>query len=146
MIAYSRDQRVLLPGASGGTIGMSVFYFWKRWTGLSDPRKMERAPPRCLLKAFGGHLSLEEFRASGPASDIVVMPPKCILQEQVYHERQRSVSHTHVSSMWAPKLTQASAAGGSGETLKLKRKHQQAKSIGPVKVKKTILEQALGMS
>jgi len=124
---------------------MSVFYFWKRWTGMSDPRKMERAPPRCLLKAFGGHLTLDEFRGTGD-TDIVCMPPKCILQEQVYHERQRSVSHTHVSSMWKPKLQGFASCVTGGETLKLKRKHQQSKPVGPVKVKKTILEQALGMS
>lgn len=142
MVAYSRDNRAILPGASNGSIGMTIFQFVKQWTGNSDPRAVQRAPPRCLLMAFGGSMTLEEFRAGGEC-DIVSMPPRCILQEQVLYERQRSMSHTHVSASWAS--TRSGAASDvttSGETLKLKRKHQHK---DPPKAKRTILEQALGL-
>lgn len=142
MSGYSRDNRAILPGASHGSIGMAVFLFIKRWSGISNPRNIERAPPRCLLKAFGGYMTLEEFRGEGDR-DIVPMPPRCILQEQVFHERQRSTSHTHVNRVWTPRTYSGSVLPPvPGETLKLKRKHQRTE---PVKTKRTILEQALGM-
>lgn len=144
MAGYSRDNRAILPGASNGSIGMAVFQFITRWTGHTDPKRIHRAPPRCLLKAFGGYMTLDEFRGGGDC-DIVPMPPRCILQEQVFHERQQSKSHIRVGPVWTSRapLSAPGAASSAGETLKLKRKHQRTNEAP--KVKRTILEQALGM-
>jgi hypothetical protein len=95
-----------------------------------------------MLKAFGGTMTLEEFR--GPSSVTYDrLPPKCILHEQVYHERLHSTSHRHVRSV----VSEPTASGRTvpGETLRLKRKYQNTEPPRPT-TKKTILEQTLGIA
>jgi hypothetical protein len=142
MTGYLRDYRQTLPGASHGSIGMTVFDFYRRCTGNSSPSSLTQAPPRCLLKAFGGHMTIDEFR--GSTSDYVALPPRCILHEQVYHERLHSKAH-HVSRSTMIPQVGKSGTQPTEETLRLKRKHQ---SVAPITVpkKRTILEQALGIA
>jgi len=162
---YLRDMRSTLPGASNGSIGMIVFDFFKKMTGCTDPRKFVKAPPRCMLRAFGGHMTLDEFRTCSEHLEYVPMAPLCILHEQVYHERRRDTSHTCRSILRSepPQKDQRKQAHASdshastgGETLKLKRKYQYTKdhhhhhhqhqaSTRPPGGK-TILEQALGIA
>lgn len=149
MNGYLRDNRHSIPGSSSGSIGMTVFDFFKAMTGCRDPRKIPKAPPRCALKAFGGYMSIEEFRASstGPEPlEFVRVPPKCILTEQVYHERRQSMSHTRSSPAWSHAAmikNRDDLDVPVGETLKIKRKYQVP---APQKKKRTILEQALGIA
>lgn len=142
VFGYLRDNRQTLPGASNGTIGMTAFQMYRQWTGQSDPRRIERAPPRCMLKAFGGSMSIEQFRGS---SDLIYdrLPPKCILHEQVYHERLQSDSHRNVRSR-EPSIPATRHDRSTGETLRLKRKHQHTVPVRSTG-KKTILEQTLGI-
>lgn len=144
---YARDNRGSIPGSSNGSIGMAIFDMYKRWTGRTDPATLRKAPPRCLLRAFGGTMTIDEFRAASGSSrgEVVRMPPRCILHEQVYHERVTSKAHMHVTPAWARGAPrQAAASSGGGETLKLKRKYQAAPE--KPKTKRTILEQALGIA
>jgi len=145
MAGYLRDSRQSLPGASNGSIGMTVFDFYRRCTGNSKPSSLNRAPPRCMLKAFGGHMTIDEFR--GSTSDFVALPPRCILHEQVYHERLHSKAHrTHRSTMIPQIGIQATGQPAAEETLRLKRKHQTVAPITTAPKKRTILEQALGIA
>lgn len=141
---YLRDYRQTLPGASNGSIGMTVFDFYRRCTGNSSPSSLTRAPPRCLLKAFGGHMTIGEFR--GSTSDFVALPPRCILHEQVYHERLHSKAHHTSRSTMIPQVGTTTKQPATEETLRLKRKHQSVAPISTVPKKRTILEQALGIA
>lgn len=150
MNGYLRDNRHSIPGSSGCSIGMSIFDFFKKYTGIQDPRKLVKAPPRCLLRAFGGYMSITEFRqASDDGVAFDRLPPKCILDEQVYHERITSKSHEATFKPWTVKQSArgmdilATSKTITGDTLKLKRKHQ---TQDPPKTKRTILEQALGIA
>lgn len=150
MHGYLRDNRGSIPGCSGATIGMTVFDFFKKMTGCQDPRKVPKAPPRCLLKTFGGYMTLEEFRgASTDFRDFARLPPKCILAEQVYHERKMSTSHMNsVGHQWQ-RISSSNNTHNvpMGETLKMKRKYQDSTfQISTATKKKTILEQALGIA
>lgn len=147
--AYARDTPV--PGSSGGAVGMAMFQMFREVTGCTDPRRYRKAPPRCMLRAFGGTMTIEEFRAASgdDRPELVRVPRKCILIEQVYHERRASTSHMHVTPSWArnaPTIRAGSTGIGGGETLKLKRKYQQTEPAKARPAKKTILEQALGIA
>jgi hypothetical protein len=144
MTGYLRDYRQTLPGASNGSIGMTVFDFYRRCTGNSSPSSLTRAPPRCLLNAFGGHMTIDEFRGSN--ADYVAMPPRCILHEQVYHERLHSKAHHASRSTMIPQVGTTTTQPATEETLRLKRKHQTVEPITTVSKKRTILEQALGIA
>lgn len=143
MLGYLGDYRQSIPGASNGSIGMTVFDFYRKCTGDSNPAHLQRAPPRCMLKAFGGHMSLEDFR-SHTESTFTKVPSRCILHEQVYHERLHSQSHRHIRSM-AGSIQPSSSTQSGGETLRLKRKYQNTDPPKP-STKKTILEQTLGIA
>jgi len=146
---YLRDMRTTLPGASNGSIGMIVFDFFKRCTGITDPHKFVKAPPRCMLRAFGGNMTLEHFRGCSASVEYSAMAPRCILHEQVFHERRRDTSHTCRSILNSEREDRKPSTTTSGETLKLKRKYQHSKdqerSVRPPGGK-TILEQALGIA
>jgi len=70
---YSRDDmsRVL-----SGTHQLNIRHYRKMITGLMDP--VIPAPPRMTLKAFGGHLNIEEFRNPQPNMDYVINYAKLV--------------------------------------------------------------------
>ncbi|APC25763.1 MYM-type zinc finger with FCS sequencing motif, VLTF2 type transcription factor [Only Syngen Nebraska virus 5] len=54
---FSRDK---ISSSVSGIHQMNIRYYRKKITGLTDP--VCAAPPFMTLKAFGGHLTIEEFR------------------------------------------------------------------------------------
>lgn len=65
-------------------ISMLIRMFVKRCTEATTPVVVRSAPPRIKLRAFGGSMSIEEFRAasaSGSRTVFSVLPPKMIVYE-----------------------------------------------------------------
>jgi hypothetical protein len=89
-------------------------------------------------------MTIDEFRGSN--ADYVAMPPRCILHEQVYHERLHSKAHHASRSTMIPQVGTTTTQPATEETLRLKRKHQTVEPITTVPKKRTILEQALGIA
>lgn len=70
---YARDDmsRVL-----SGVHQLNIRHYRKMITGLMDP--VLPAPPRMTLKAFGGHLTIEEFRNPRPNVEYVINYAKLV--------------------------------------------------------------------
>lgn len=82
--AYYRDSR---SHSSSGVDSMHITLFYKRCTGKID--SIIAAPPRYCLEAFGGHMTIEEFRQKGRDKVVYsILPPKMILKSQVVHEHR----------------------------------------------------------
>lgn len=64
--AYARDT---MSVAVSGVHMMNVRHYKKMITGLSTP--ICAAPPKITLKAFGGHLTIEEFRKDSDMEYII---------------------------------------------------------------------------
>lgn len=61
------------------------------WDSTGMLEKIRPAPPRLALKAFGGTMSIDEFR--GCTKTLVLMPPKMIMHRPTVEEvpaRQRN--------------------------------------------------------
>lgn len=82
--AFNRDCR---PIATQSIDAMIISLFHKRCTGKIE--KITPAPPKIVLEAFGGHLSIDEYRAaSRDGVTYEILPPKMILRSQVLHEHR----------------------------------------------------------
>ena len=88
MKAYNIDSRRNACSVNQNIVTL----FRKRCTGDLTP--LRAAPPRELLAAFGGTMTIEDFRAasSGPL-DFVPMPPKMIMREIAIAEQAASATH-----------------------------------------------------
>lgn len=116
--------------------------FYKRCTGTIKPTIS--APPKFLLKSFGGTLSIEEFRAK-TASEMVSfvhLPPKMILRTQLLHEQkynearvQKAVPKHDMNTV----VNLETSGAKKNETLKLRRP-KPIKTTG-----QSMLERTLGL-
>jgi hypothetical protein len=135
MYAYNRDSGKAARGYEKGD-GLAIFQFAKVVLGsANEALKVRAAPPRQLLRSFGGYMSIEAFREC--ATTLARMPPKCVLVEQVFHDKLRSESRErdHINH---PITTAKAPTSSSGEMLKVK-------GAVPKKKRKTILEETLGV-
>ena len=143
---YNRDVGKAAKGFSGGQ-GLALFQFSKQLTGNSKPA-VHPAPPRCLLRAFGGPLTVDAFRQASQGIDrrrYETLVSKCILVEQVYHERAKDATKgpkTMFHPVHVP-TSSSTPSGGGGNMLKMKASHQVA--VQAPKKRKTILEETLGV-
>ena len=81
MKAFNLDSTAYMKNVCANVITL----FRKRCTGKLGV--ICCAPPRVTLKAFGGKLSIEEFRAaSGQGIQYCVLPPRMILHEHAIQE------------------------------------------------------------
>ena len=122
---------------------MAITLLRKKLTG-----KMEittAAAPRFMLKAFGGYMTIEEFRESTKESAWVVPPPKLITHAQVVHDRKvgeltrRSLEKPVDLTMQIDlRAMQSNSHIPAVESLRLKRPK-------PVKKSSNMLEIALGL-
>lgn len=78
------------------------------------------APPRTCLQAFGGSMTIEEFRAQSPNGlEVEILPPKLIPLESVIHARKVEARPALGNLQQQVDLSTASAP--KNETLRLKR-------------------------
>lgn len=136
--AYSRDFMHSMYGR--GSHAMNIALLRKRLYGKSST--LSAAPPRAALKAFGGHMEIDEYRKASDECIWSTAPPRLITYSQVVHERkiceQTSRSMTNTIDLSSQIDFGSSTAAAPVETLKLKRPK-------PVKKANTMLEVALGL-
>ena len=77
--------------ANRGSQAMALTLLKKRITGKTTTTTP--SPPRLLLKAFGGYMTIEEYRASHVETEWTLPPPRLITQSQVVHITLEGVSY-----------------------------------------------------
>ena len=132
---YNAERNTYLKDTNATTITL----FAKRWTGkLAHTRS---APPRLALSAFGGWMSIEEFRdASAAAPPLRLLPPKMlpleyILEQQVAGRLAARTPNTHNLGT----SVDFKDAATKNETLKLKRNK-------PLQKERNTLERTMGIN
>jgi hypothetical protein len=118
--AYLRDyKKTVVCGGSD-----LLWLFRKQCGGGRGP--INAAPPRSLLKAFGGSMDIQEFRNASDSNVYITLAPRMIIYEQVVHERKRGEEVRRLSEQ-PPKLDDCVDLDSRGvgeakmETLRLKR-------------------------
>lgn len=119
---------------------MALSLLKKRLLGKMDATRA--APPRAVLKAFGGYMTIEEYRTPNLDSEWSLPPPRLTTYSQVVHDRKVG-EHTRRSLSKNVDLTSQIDLGSRAsvpavESLKLKRPK-------PVKKSSNMLEIALGL-
>jgi hypothetical protein len=92
MKTYNLDARSYMAHVNNATL---ITFFHKRCT--RQLTGIRAAPPRLALKAFGGHMAIEEFR--GCRATVITVPPKMIVHlptvaEVPSHRRERPSAKT----------------------------------------------------
>lgn len=118
----------------------NITLFHKRATGKL--RGIKPAPPRVALRVFGGHMSIDEFRAAADtAVEYCVLPPRMILHSQALHEidqsRQSNKPHRPAPDLRA--VVSFNDVSTKNETLRLKRPK-------PLQNNRNLLERTMGIS
>lgn len=135
--AYNRDR--LVNHARRGSAENTLTLFYKRCNGKIQ--SFAAAPPRFLLSAFGGPMSIQDFREKGLSGiSYTQIPVRMILQEQVVHEHKhnesiRRAARAKTNMSDTVDLGQITT---NNETLKLRRPK-------PVKSNQNMLERTLGL-
>jgi hypothetical protein len=136
--AYVRDAGRLV--SARGSQAMAISLLRKKLTGKTHV--VTAAPPRALLKAFGGYMTIEEYRGASTESEWVVPPPRLITHAQVVHDRKVGEHNRRLLAKTVDLSTQIDLGSRSSvpivESLKLKRPK-------PVKKSSNMLEIALGL-
>lgn len=142
MKAYNGESSSYLKYVNATNITL----FHKRCTGKL--RGIRSAPPRVALKVFGGHMSIEEFRAaSDKPLEYCVLPPRMILHSQALQEidmsqQQQAVTALRQRGRQAPDLgavVNFKDVATKNETLRLKRPK-------PLQNNRNLLERTMGIS
>lgn len=132
-----------LEGRGGGYLrginAVLITQFHKRCTGVLAPIRM--APPRMLLKAFGGAMTIEEFRAAGESHVFKSIPPRMVILEHVFEQQARAAAaQSQRPTTFAPTASvDFKDAAASNETLKLKRPK-------PMQKDRNVLERTMGIN
>lgn len=104
-------------------ISTIITLFHKRCTGVLSG--IRAAPPRISLKAFGGHLSIAEFRGVHEV-ERCVLPPRMVVHDIVVMEQDRAATvRSKTMEARAPPdlgaVVDFKAVSTKNETLRLKR-------------------------
>ena len=106
---------------------------WKR-------QRIFPAPPRQMLKVFGGPLSLEEFRAcSEQEVTYSVLPAKMMPLTQILEEQRKSNKQRMGAAEDLGEHVSFEDVSQKNETLRLRRSK-------PLKADKNVLERAMGIN
>lgn len=137
--AYSRDG---YSSHRSSAMAMNVTVFRKR---CQPGRKLQHtvpAPPRGLLKVFGGTLTIEEFRkASLDGDTYTVLPPKMLPYIQIVEERRASSKARVPEKQDLTVSVDFQDVSGKNETLRLRRVTTTKKTSNS-----NMLERAMGIS
>jgi len=137
MKAYNRDSSSYMKSVTATYITL----FHRRCTG--ELRGVRSAPPRVALRVFGGHMSIEEFRAaSGKPLEYCMLPPRMIVHEQAIQEVDLSQPVRKHKQQPAPDLRAVvnfKDVSTKNETLRLKRPK-------PLQNNRNLLERTMGIA
>lgn len=121
----------------------NITLFHKRCTGVL--RGIRTAPPRQALRVFGGHMSIEEFRAAADLpTDYTLVPRNVIPHDRAIEERvtQRAVNEAAKARDRPPPDLKAEVdfqnVSTKNETLRLKRPK-------PLHTSRNLLERTMGL-
>ncbi len=135
---YSRDNT---PAHTSRGIDANVIaLFYKRITGCMA--RIVAAPPRFMMKEFGGILSLDEFRGRSETLAYDVMPPKMVPLCLVVLEQRAGEIRRH-ADLPSQDLSESVDFGSSTapvETLRLRRPKPKKQ------VQQSLLERTLGLN
>ena len=120
---------------------MAIGFLKKKLLGKFET--ITAAPPRLLLKAFGGYMTIEEYRRANVDSEWSMDPPRLITYSQVVHDRKIGETKLRSLAKSVDLTTQIDLGASTSsapvvESLKLKRPK-------PVKKSSNMLEIALGL-
>lgn len=135
--AYNLDDRG--GGYRRGINAVLITAFRKRCTGILGPIKM--APPRMLLKSFGGSMTIDDFRNASETYAFRSLPPRMVIQEHVFEQQARAAA---LAQSQKPAFAPTAAvdfkdAIATNETLKLKRPK-------PMQKDRNVLERTMGIN
>ena len=132
--------------------GLCLFEFEKRMTKKTRP-EFKCAPPRALLAAFGGYMSIDQFRKKSDDFVYDVLPVKCILHQQIVHEKRNSTLHQANPFRQTAQAAVQQQPVSQAEQLKIKKNKGGAQDPAltnvtkkPKKKQATLLEQTLGLA
>ena len=114
---------------------MSIFRMFREMTGSRDPPPI--APPRQVLRAFGGHMTIEEFRGESVKHSYMAVPENCVVSPSILLKFDAD----------APTRTQCNkflSVTRRDDTLRLSSKDTMDKQPNAKKMK-TLLETTLGL-
>jgi len=119
---------------------MALTVLHKRLTGKLTP--IVAAPPRIVLKAFGGYMDIDEYRAASKESKWSLPPPRMVTAAQVVHERKLGESKRKSSAL----IQDLSADVDLGPTLSTKPVETfKLRRPKPAKKASNMLEITLGL-
>lgn len=114
---------------------INVSLFRKRCTGSAGP--LRSAPPRSMLQAFGGTMTIDEFRSTNKTYSI--LPPRMVLYSQVIEERSRPHTRSRQRQQDMDTTVDFTNVAVRNETLRLKRPK-------PLQNTKNLLERTMGIN
>ena len=114
-----------------------ITLFHKRCTGVL--RGIRPAPPRVVLKAFGGHMTIDEFRAASERGILYdILPPRMIIHQHAVHERHIADAPRRTARNLQEVVSFENAAA-KNEPLRLKRSK-------PLQKDRNLLERTMGIT
>jgi hypothetical protein len=130
---YARDtmSRVL-----SGVHQINIRYYRKKMTGMTD--SVMPAPPKIVLKSFGGHMTIDEFRK--PNKDVEFVPEYGLQTKlQAYNSMQYKTSDRNVVQSTEERPLTIGDTSVTNEHLKLRRSK-------PLNTQRQNLETMLGLN
>jgi len=116
---------------------LNIRHYRKMITGLADP--VIPAPPRMVLKAFGGHLDIEEFRNPNAKMEYVINYAKLVKVTPYETHEYKYGDRAHTSARISDKPIHIDTTTVVNDSLKLRRPKPAVKG-------KSTLERSLGLN
>lgn len=133
MKSYNSDSTSYLKNVTA----MYITLFHKRCTGVL--RGIRPAPPRVALKAFGGHMSIDEFRGASDRGVMYdILPPRMIIHRHAVHEKHVADGPRRIARNLQEVVSFDNAAA-KNEPLRLKRSK-------PLQKDRNLLERTMGIT
>jgi hypothetical protein len=119
-----------------GVHQLNIRHYRKMTTGLTDP--VIPAPPKMVLKAFGGHLDIEEFRNPNAKMEYVINYAK-LIKVTPYETHEYKFEEKHVAAKQTDRAMHIENTSVVNDSLKLRRPKPAVKG-------KSTLERSLGLN
>ena len=119
-----------------GVHQLNIRHYRKMITGLADP--VIPAPPLMVLKAFGGHMDIDEFRKTNSKIEYVINYAKMV-KVTPYETHEYKFEDKHVNTKQSDRPMIIDTTTVVNDSLKLRRPKPAVKG-------KSTLERSLGLN